>query len=242
MDRRLWIIVVSFYTLANPQSFEQSIAPIINDAIFLALSHKSKPESPIPVIAIAGCFAVGKSFFSTELVRALERHDIKAVIIREDNFLEFKPVPGANAIHPYLNANAISTVLSGIALGALQVNQPYLKTCKHGYNIRHETVNYEKADIILFEGVYSLCGPRSFDFRKYCAFGIFMETSDDNIYKWDWERNLSKPKAIRKSKKRFKKSFKGCMLNYTQYILPYRSQAKYIIYKREKNSYSISTK
>lgn len=242
MNSRLWIIVISFCTVATPQSFEQSIAPIINDAISLAHSHKSNPESPIPVIAIAGCFAVGKSFFSTELARTLERHGINAAIIREDNFLEFKPVPGANPIHPYLNANAIRTVLTGIELGALQVKQPYLKTCKHGYNIRHETVNYENADIILFEGVYSLCGPRSFDFRKYCAFGIFMETSNDNIYAWDWERNQSKPKAIRKSKKRFKQSFKGCMLNYTQYILPYRSQAKYIIYKREKNSYSVSVK
>ena len=238
MEKKWFFLLISSTTCAQ-QNFEQSVFPIVRDVITLVNERKNNPDQPIPIISIAGCFAVGKSFFTSKLTRVLQQYGIKAQIIREDNFLHFSPVAGANPIHPYLDANRIRTVLSGIGMGVLKVNQPYMHLSKNGYRIKYEDVDYQAVDVILFEGVYSLCGQNSFNFRKFCIFGIFLETSDDNIYAWDWDRNQEKPKTVRKSRKRFKKSFKGCMQNYKQYILPYRSEAKYIVYKHEKNAYTV---
>lgn len=221
-------------------SIEHVLAPIILDAVDLAQKHKNNPDSPIPVISIAGCFAVGKSYLTTELAAILNKHGYKTAIMREDDFLEFKPVADACPAHPYLNVNAIKTVLTAINMGKLEINQPFMKLCNHGYKIKRENVSYKDIDLLLFEGVYSLCDARSFDLKKYSAFGIFMETSDENIYQWDWERNLSKPKLVRKKKGKFKKHFKGCLKNYKQYILPFRDHAKYIVYKSSKNSYAVT--
>lgn len=224
--------------LAVNKDFALMMHPIVNQAKALAFAHKNDLSIPMPIIAIAGSPAVGKSYFAMCLVELLQKEGIRPIILRQDDFLEFTRVPGA-FIHPYLNAQKLHDFLKAILLGQTVLTKPFINRTKVPYCREERLVNYADTDIIIFEGIYSLCGPENFDFFKYCSFGIFMDANENDICAWHWERELTKSSQIRRSRSKFKKDLHANMQDYHAHILPCKKNASFIVYKKEKKKYEL---
>ncbi len=69
--------------------FKNSIDSLFQAILQLKDRYKEKNERPI--VAIAGCSAVGKSKFTARLSQILNEEGIKAVILRMDDFLQPTP-------------------------------------------------------------------------------------------------------------------------------------------------------
>jgi pantothenate kinase len=236
----LGIFFIERDILAVDKNFTTMMTPIITQAKALAFAHKNDPLIPMPIIAIAGSPAVGKSYFALILVELLQREGIRPTILRQDDFLEFSKVPGA-IIHPYLNARKLRNFLDAMQQGEAELLKPFINRMRIPYCREERLVNYADTDIIIFEGVYSLCGPENFDFFKYCSFGIFMEADENDICTWHWERELTKPSKIRRSRGKFKRDLRENMKDYHAHILPCKENASFIVYKKEKRKYSVHT-
>lgn len=216
--------------LADKLQFSIMMKPIVDKAVRLVEFYRSNMNNQIPIIAIAGAPAVGKTYFANQLAELLINKNIKVVILNQDEFLERNKIPGY-LIHPYLNYQRIHRVLQSILEGQRIIMQPVERVTK--------PIDYTDADIVIFEGVYSLCGPESFDFFKYCSFGIFMEGNEKNVALWHWQREQNKPKDSRRSKSKFKSELKLNMIDYHSHILPCRHNGEFIVYKKEKNKYCL---
>ncbi|MDR3551416.1 MAG: hypothetical protein P4L31_08450 [Candidatus Babeliales bacterium] len=218
--------------LADHKQFARKMEPIVSRAIDLVAAYKKDHTLLMPIIAIAGAPAVGKSYFARELANLLRAQHIEVKVLAQDDFLERCKVSGY-LIHPYLNYKKLHKVLKQISKGDGEVFQPIIN------GVKDNLVSYAGTDLVIFEGVYSLCGSESFDFFKYCSFGIFMEGNEKDVCAWHWERELLKPSNIRRSKSQFRRELKLNMIDYRSHILPCRHNGEFIVYKKEKSKYSL---
>lgn len=217
------------------QNLKTVMSPILIAAYDLGFKHKQDPTQPIPVIAISGCFAVGKSYLSNLLVELLQQEGINTVVIHQDDFLQSTRISNAT-LHPYLNVSWIHAVLSVLVS---QSQKKIVLPTKSGCHTYNKEVDFDGVNLVIFEGVYSLCGSETVDFYKYCNFGIFLQASDKNIWKWHWDREQTKPKCLRRNFSLFKKQTKYNFIDYRSHIEPYKFRASFFIDKTSKNKYQV---
>ena len=74
-------------SIIEKEKFKILINPILEQAKILVEKYREDKNQPKPIIAIAGCSAVGKSFFTRRLAKLLQEERIKVKILKADDFL-----------------------------------------------------------------------------------------------------------------------------------------------------------
>lgn len=215
--------------------FADLIAPIVEKAKSLACQHANNKNSTIPIIAIAGCSAVGKSTFARKLSEVLNEGEIKATIFKQDDFLQPTHVENTT-LHPYFDYHRLHNVLRQVIDGQEYVEKPVWN--KNGPKPVKEEImaSFCDIDLIIFEGIYTLWGADTYDFSKYSAFKIFIDAPLDVISVWNWERELQRGERAR-SKEKFDSDIAWDMEDYRNVILPAKKVADVVIEKDANHSY-----
>jgi type I pantothenate kinase len=194
----------------------------------------SKRKLPIPIIAIAGASAVGKSYFTRLLAQLCERHSIKAFIFKYDDFLNPAGIPQEEWMHPqqhaYLDSKALHRTLDQINQGVTHITKPVFKKAD-------EECNLENFDVILADGEFSLTGEEYINLFRYCTFGIYLDSNEKNIRAWKAEREHKKPISQQRSQEKFNHDLEIDLQNYRNFILPTKTRAQFIISKNSSHKY-----
>ena len=239
MRKLLIFFVLTKAILSYANSFDTVIPPILNRAKQLAHNHALNPKKPKPIIAIAGCSGVGKTYFTKELARLLKKEKIRVAIFKEDDFNQPTIVKNA-LIHKHFDHYRLHNVIRQILDGTEHVIKPIWDSYG-STRIKEDVVAcFWNIDLILFEGTYTLCDSKNYDFLKYSSLRIFIEATDENILTWNWEREMEHPLKAR-TREKFDNDAKWDMDDYHQTILPTKKYADFIINLDENHSYSIQT-
>lgn len=205
------------------------VQPIIVRAQELAHEHAANKHLPIPVVAIAGCSAVGKTSFTKQLAKLLKQEEIKVAIFNLDDFLQ--PTPVFNALlHPYLDHLRLHEVIQKVIAGQEHIQKPIWD--RTGLkSVKEEVVAcFHDIDLILFEGIYTLCGSETYDLLKYSSYRIFIEAPEDQIMQWNRDRESLKCRKSRTQEK-FESDVAWDMKDYREIILPSKNNADIVIKK-----------
>ncbi len=215
-----------------PKKNIKVLQPVVKHA--KSLVQKKKGNIPL-VISVAGCSGVGKTHFAEELVELLKENGIKTALLHFDDFLDpdYKdPVE----FHPRFRYQDAHDCMKAILKGEKAIIKPiwnkHKKSKKSPSKIK-ETFSIEGIDLIVAEGEFTLCSEKPYDFKKYTAFGIFVDAQDEDIIDWDWTRGRSIPE---KTKNRFTKTRRPQLRKFRQYIEPARSKANYLVIKNQDHS------
>jgi len=211
-------------------------APIIK-AITLLIKKYSDSSYALPVVAIGGCSAVGKSEFTKILQSLLQQHGIRALILKQDNFMNPLEVFSNYTIHPHLDHKKIHTVLKNIKKGHKQVISPTFDLSQ--LTVTYNQLDLTNIDIILFEGTYVLSTDESYNFLGYSDLRIFIDASEKDIIKWNWQRENSDTHNIPRSRDRFDQDTSWNMNDYHVNILPTKVHADFVIEKNHNHDYSL---
>ena len=188
----LCILFVSFIQATDQEpkkSFRSLVEPIIKR--IKALANKRDKSADIPfIVAIAGISEGGKSHFAERLSELLEEENIRTIILHLDDFMEKELIQGAT-YHPHLDYKKAHEVIRKILRGATRIRKRTWvnEEGQEPYKIEEEMC-LENVDLVLFEGEFTLCDASSYDydFVKYSSLGIFMDASDEDILRWNWDR------------------------------------------------------
>lgn len=208
--------------------------------------------STIPIIAIAGGPGSGKSYLAKQLHTTLEKDGFKGLIIEQDNFSHHDGDTSANLLHinPHLKWQLIHQVMQDIASGKQKITLPvrirnhfpYTPQTPLPYTIETKIIDLSNIDFIIFEGAHALSGPETYDFFKYCTFGIFIDVSQENMQTWRMEREMAKPSHLQRPAQIFDLHMNLGMEIYHTYVLPTKENAFFIMYKKDKDEYSLQTR
>lgn len=218
--------------------FESVIGPIFEQAKKLAQEHAQNPQFNRPIISIAGCVAVGKSYFARELKKLLKKEKVKATILRADDFYEPTPIKNA-LIHPYFNQDRLHEVLKQVIEGKEHIEKPVWDTSGKVRAKEEETACFWGIDIILFEGIYTLCDESNYDFLKYSSLKIFLDATQENINAWNWQRELSHHPDKVRTKEKFDNDVKWDIEDYHKTIAPMKKHADFILTKDANYAYTL---
>lgn len=219
------------------QDFAIIFAPIVDRAQYLADSHARNPELPKPIIAITGGSAVGKSYFTKSLARLLKKNGVKVKILKHDDF--FQPERVENyLIHPHFDHRGLHLILQQIHSGAEHIQKP-IWDHEGPVSYKEEiTECFWDIDLILFEGIYTLCDSATYDFLHYSALRIFIDADEEDICRWNWERELKLGEKAR-SKEKFDADTAWDMEDYRKTVVPTRSHADFIVHKYSNHTYDL---
>lgn len=216
--------------------FTLSIESILSQAQQLAFEHVQDRSKAIPIIAIAGCSAVGKSHFASIIAHELRARGTNIFVLHQDDFLNEDRIFAGYKIHPNLDHDALNTFLLQNSKGIKKIHTPCM--IKKG-RLKNKILNFEHIDLIIFEGIYALTGPETYNFAQYATLGIFLDASTSNIVKWHAERNKKRPFFKRFSASDIRQHATCLLYEYTQFIAPSKKNAQIIVYKDTINSYRI---
>lgn len=213
-----------------------TLEPIIAGAIQLASDYIQDRSQPIPIIAVGGCAAVGKTYFAETLVRALRHRGINALLLRQDDYLNMNKIFPGYKIHPNLDHEALHAFLRANSVGVKKITKSFL-TSKEG--IVYKTLNLARVDVIVFEGIYALTGVETYNFAQYCSMGIFLDAMPTNIVKWHAQRNGNLPFFKRLDKQTIKQHATCLLYEYHKFIVPSKNNADFIVYKDAIDAYRL---
>jgi uridine kinase len=172
----------------HTDNFARTFDQLLRQAQQLAREHARNKDSLKPVIAVAGCSAVGKTYFARELQSALLKRGVKVAIIRLDDFMNPEPVAGALPFHPnfdHKKAHEIITIVRG-ECGTITKPTWNLSGAEPVKTV--ETVSFEDVDLLILEGEYALSDKTGYDLLKYSALRIFMHAQAADMAEWNWKR------------------------------------------------------
>ena len=219
------------------------ISKISQPIIFWAKSFIEKRKRgeffEVPFISIAGCSAVGKTEFAKGLKIELEKEKIEVEILKQDDFIMPNKAGCGNFAHPWLNHKEMHRVINDIKNGQLHISRPRYDWVSR--TVTYETLDLTKVDIILFEGLYVLNSDSPYDFNRYANIHIFIDAAEEDIIKWDWQREKDSANScyIPMSKKKFNKTVVRNMRDYHKNIFPNKKKADFIIEKDKNHNYSL---
>jgi uridine kinase len=200
----------------------------VMDSIVGSISRRLDPDKPI-IIGISGCSGSGKSHFASMLKESLLASKIKAHILSYDDFIN------------------LNTDEKGLRLAdddwLLRVIGDFLECESHTYKPiwldphtkGTETINIQGTKVILLEGTTVLADNNPL--QKYIAFGIFLDTSDDNIWKWKWEREQAA--YMGRTWEQFARDTDLDMKVYHKEVACTKSKAKFIVRKDDLHNMEI---
>lgn len=212
------------------------IEPILVQARHLAFEHMQDRAKPIPILAIAGCSAVGKSYFAHLVFEALRDQGVNVFVLHQDDYLNLERIFGGFKIHPNLDHDSMHEFLSANRKGIKKIFKPCLVDKCY---MKNKMLNFERVDLIIFEGIYSLTGPETYDFGQYCSLGVFLDAQSSDIVKWHSLRNKKRPFFKRLSRDDIAEHATCLLYEYTRFILPSKKNAQFVVYKEDLNSYRL---
>ncbi len=215
------------------QQNADELKPVIEHAKLLV---QEKGMGGIPkILAIAGCSAVGKSFFANELAELLKSEGINVVILRADDFINPDLCDREHFHARFDYAKAHSTV-QRILDGEKSIRKPAWNPERKPPFIIEEDFSVQGIDLILFEGEFTLCDDEPYDFRRYSEFGIFVDADGDDILGWDWIRLR---RRAEKTKEEMMVNRRPYQERYRTYARSSRDTAAYLLLKDRDHRYTL---
>jgi uridine kinase len=216
--------------------FKSNMQPILTQACVLAGEYVRNRTQAIPVVAIAGCSAVGKSYFTHLIAHALREKGFNVFVLHQDDYLNMDKTFSGYKIHPNLNHDYLHEFLSKNRRGIKKITKPCKIDKKH---MQNKELDLTRVDLILFEGIYALTCPETYNFVQYAHLGIFLDAHTTDIIAWHALRNKKRSFFQRHSDSVIKEHATCLLQEYIRYILPSRKNAQFVIYKDDLNSYRL---
>lgn len=230
----------------KPKNFCSEIEPIIKKAKELVGEYRLSKTPGKPFISIAGCSAVGKSYFSEQLMQALKKEKIKAAILHLDDFMD--PIPVENPLfHPHLDYVKARVAIKEILDGNESIIKPAWDLTGPEFFKIKEMFDLRGVDLIIFEGEYTLCDSDSYDFLKYSSLRIFMDAKNEDLIDWNWNRKrgiVQKTKEelaieILKSLKKYRANIENT-IKYADYFVLHNKEHVYTVVKERINNFNVT--
>jgi len=220
--------------------FTLKMAPIIERVQELAHHHALNPQEPKPIVAIAGCSSVGKSYFTRQLYHALRKNGVKVAIVLMDDFMNPSAVHAKkDGLHENFDHDGLHAMLQQILAGHEHVKKSAWDKNLPACFIKEETACFCDIDVILLEGIYVLCDMAPYAFSQYSMLRIFIDAAEDDIRNWKREREAAKPGPAR-PKEVFEKRLEWNMEDYRVNIKPSSKNAHFIILKDNSHHYTVT--
>lgn len=236
------IILVSTCFAEASDNFEKVAGPIAERIMPFVENYRAGNTKVRPVIAIAGCAGVGKSYFAEQLQDHFSKMGIPAKVLHFDDFIDPEPFEGAlEKVHPrfdYLRAHA---VLRKIWEGEEIIEKPAWNTREPGANSYKITEDYDVrgAELLIFEGAYILCDENTFNFVALSNVRIVLDAANNTILRWDYERGRWRNRNI-KSFEDYAKNKIRVLSHFRKILDPLTEKyADLIIKKDSKHNYFI---
>lgn len=222
---------------------EKIMAPIIEQAQSLADQHKQNKLPSIPIISITGSKGSGKSYFARHLQQILINHGCHVTMINQNGFVPYKEIdPHGLPIDPRFKWHELHTVLQKIIAGISPIDIPFRDKSTHPFTIAYKSIDFADTNLVIFDGTFALTDATTYNFMPYATFGVFIKTSDENLYRWRWQRHLRNQIELQKTPEQFNRDFMHNMETYQKYILPTEQYAQYIISKDAEHRYTLLKK
>lgn len=227
-----------FSSFIKAEEFSENLSPVINHLINKSKCHKQDPSRPIPIVAIAGCGGVGKTYFANLIMQRLKKEGVQCAILPFDDFLlspEERRKLGTQWDLNHIRCDKLHDVFSQILSKEKWIKKPTYNPLKK--EVGSEIWDLQGCDLILFEGLYALCTHPPVNFFAYCDSGIFLEADEADIFTWKWNRELQKDSP--RSPQQFAKHMEAYLSDFSTTIAYSRSNATFIIQKDSKHQYSL---
>ena len=236
MNIKYSMIFVCWVSLCVGSDVKTIIEPILAQAQQLAFEHVQNRSKSIPVIAIAGCSSVGKSYFAAMVAHELRHRGFNIFVLHQDDYLNKDHIFAGFKIHPNLDHDLLHAFLSQNRAGIKRICKPCaIDQCY----FKNKIVNIERVDLIVFEGIYALTGPETYDFVQYSSLGVFLDASTSHIVKWHAARNKKRPFFKRLGNSDIRQHATCLLYEYVQFILPSKKNAQFTLYKDGINTYRL---
>ncbi|MES2121457.1 MAG: SDR family NAD(P)-dependent oxidoreductase [Chlamydiota bacterium] len=206
----------------------KDLSPITQYAAEMASAHRLAPASPPPILGIGGCAGVGKTHFSLNLKSLLQEAGVRCIVLHLDHFnlsVEERRKVGTEWDPSHLRVDEVHRTLRAIASGSKRIEKPFHNqiTAESGM----EVIDLTDVDLILFDGIYTLSNAAPLDFFQYCAGGIYLESEEDNITAWKWEREQKK--THKRTPEQFAHHMEAILLDFHENIMSSKQQARLIL-------------
>lgn len=234
MYLKIIVILLGFVSSLFCDDTITVIKPLLMQAQQLAFEHIQDRSKPIPVLAVAGCSAVGKSYFARLVASALRERGVSVFVLHQDDYLNLDQTFSGYKIHPNLDHDSLHDFFSCNRSGLKKMTKPCRVDKNH---MKRKELSFERIDLIIFEGIYALTGPETYNFAQYATLGVFLDAQTTNIVKWHALRNKKRPFFARHGTSEIAQHATCLLYEYTRYILPSKKNAQFIVYKDDLNSY-----
>ena len=236
MNIKLGLIVLLCSSFAFGNDIQLIIEPILAQARQLSGAYIQDRSQAIPVVALAGCSAVGKSYFTRLMAKALRECGFNVFVLHQDDYLNTNRTFAGFKIHPNLDHESLHYFLSQNQAGIKKITKPCIVDKKY---LKNKELDLTRVDLIIFEGIYALTGPDTYDFVQYCSMGVFLDATTSHIVKWHALRNKKRSFFQRHGDSDIKQHATCLLYEYTRFILPSKKNAQFVVYKDDLNEYRL---
>ncbi len=226
-----------FFRASKTEEFE-SLTPLLEYLIEVAEHHKKDPSQPVPIVAIAGCPGVGKTYFTTALARKLREHNVQCRELFLDHFIlshEERKKIGTVWDTRHLKVSELHAFLAEVASGKKQIEKPTRDQRTETTDV--ELFDLNGTDLLLFDGHYTVCSDSPLNFFSYCIEGIFLEANESDIRKWRWERDQQREQP--RTTEQFEEHMEAAIQEYHRVIKSSKNNAAFIIQKDGLHNYHL---
>lgn len=232
----LWLLNPLMLHCMEYVTNKDNLRPLVHECLELAKAHQYNPQSPLPIVAIAGCSAVGKTYFSNYLVQLLKDEHVAAAILHLDDFMQMENAETFLTIQPRFDYMLAHAKIKEILAGNLRITKPtWSEDASSKFD---EVLELKDVNLLIFEGEYTLSDAQTYDFLKYSSLRIFMQARDEDMLEWNWKRGRA---TQGQTKEEFFVNMAKAMQHYHTYIEPTQQHARYIIFHNAEHQYSLQS-
>lgn len=217
---------------------ETKLQRLYDALIEIAEEHKQDPSKPVPLVAIGGCPGVGKTYFTKNLLADLQESGVHCTTLSLDHF-NLSPQERRNIGTEWdirhFKVKELHDCLASILSGRKCIHKPTINQITG--EMGAEVLILDNINLILFDGLYSLCSKPPLNFFDYCSAGIFLEAAESDVTAWKWERELKKKQP--RTPEQFAKHMEVLLLDYRQNIEYSKKDADFIIRKNSDHNYEL---
>lgn len=123
------------------------------------------------------------------------------------------------------------SVLEAIKSGSKKIKKP--KIDQLSKERTEEILNLEGIDLILFEGMYTLSNTEDIKLMPFADFGIYMETTTENICQWKWERE--KKKSVSRTWEEFEAHMTLIFEDFIRFVYPTKQNADVVVFSDDQH-------
>ncbi|MBS0653019.1 MAG: hypothetical protein JSR39_05760 [Verrucomicrobia bacterium] len=229
-------LFLAFSSFIKAEEFSENLSPLINYLVNRSECHKQDPSQTIPIIAIAGCGGVGKTHFANLIMQKLKKEGVQCAVLPFDDFLlspEERRKLGTQWDLNHISCDKLHDVFFQILSKEKWIKKPTYNPLKK--EVGSEILDLQGCNLILFEGLYTLCSHPPVNFFAYCDSGIFLEADEADIFAWKWGRELQKD--FPRSPQQFAKHMEAYLSDFYTTVAYSRKNATFVIKKGSQHQY-----